>query len=253
MVEIIESVTEFRELRKSLGESIGFVPTMGNLHAGHCSLLEQSAKENSVTVLSIFVNRPQFDEHKDFDTYPSTFKNDVKNAASADYIFLPKEEDIYPRGYQYKVSADCEVANIMEGQSRQGHFDGVLTVVMKLLMIVKPDRAYFGKKDYQQLELLKRMVEDFFLDAEIIACDTVREESGLALSSRNSKLSEEEKYHAGLFPKILHNTELAVEEVKEQLKSYDFLIDYIREYEGRRFGAVRVGDIRLIDNIKIKR
>ena len=252
MVKVIESIAQFQKMRKSMNGSIGFVPTMGNLHSGHTSLLQTSIEENDTTVLSIFVNRPQFDEQQDFDTYPDTFEKDIAKAENIDYIFMPKEEEIYRGGYQYKLSSSHEVATVMEGQTRQGHFDGVLTVVMKLLMIVKPNKAYFGEKDYQQLKLVKGMVESFFLDTEIIACGTVREESGLAMSSRNNKLSQEQKYHAGLFPKILHNIELSTEEIKEQLRSYDFIVDYVREYEGRRFGAVRIGDIRLIDNIKLK-
>lgn len=249
-MKIFNSISKWRDLRPKLNDkSIGLVHTMGNLHAGHLSLLKRSIKENDITVLIIFVNPTQFDNKKDLDNYPTTFEQDIKLAkeAGVDYLLAPDYAQLYPCDYRYKIS-ETKLSQLMEGKSRPGHFDGVLTIVMKVLMIVKATRTYFGEKDFQQLQLVADMTKAFFLDTKIIPCKTIRDNNGLALSSRNSRLSSEQKEQANDFPKILA-AKKTLPEIIAELKAKGFIVDYVEEYAGRRFGAVRLGDVRLIDNI----
>jgi pantoate--beta-alanine ligase len=208
MTQVIELLTQWQALRKTLStKRVGFVPTMGNLHAGHASLLTKAKAENDITVLSIFVNPTQFNDPSDYDRYPKTLEDDIKIAQlyNIDYVLLPTHAQIYPDNYAYKISEN-KLSTQMEGQSRPGHFDGVLTVVMKLLSLVNPQRAYFGEKDYQQLLLIQGMVSAFFLDIDIVPCPTIRDTDGLALSSRNRFLSTTERALAAQFPKILQSS-----------------------------------------------
>lgn len=252
-MQIIESIAEWRHIRKQLGSeiSLGFVPTMGNLHQGHASLLQRSVQENQQTVLSIFVNPTQFNDQQDFTHYPKTLDQDlaIAKAAHVDYILLPNAAEIYPDHYTYKIT-EQQLSLPLEGTHRPGHFDGVLTVVMKLLCLVKAQRAYFGDKDQQQLQLVKGLTQAFFLDTDIIACATIRETSGLPLSSRNNRLSLEQKKQADNFAQIFHSG-LDCDAIKQQLISNGYHIDYLEDYQGRRYVAVRIGDVRLIDNIAI--
>lgn len=180
---------------------IGFVPTMGALHDGHLSLIRKSKEENDVTVVSIFVNFTQFNDKNDFNKYPNTLTEDLTKLRSlnVDYLFNPSFETLYPDKYSFKIVED-NLSNKLCGEHRPGHFNGVLTIVNKLFNIIKPTNAYFGEKDYQQYLLIKNMVEALFLDINVIASATVRENDGLAMSSRNTLLSKEDRILAAEFP-----------------------------------------------------
>lgn len=255
MKNIITSIVEWQTLRKEnyfAGKTVGLVPTMGNLHEGHRSLLKLSVQENNITVLSIFVNPTQFNNLNDLQHYPRTFEHDVQMAreVGVDFILAPEYHEIYPDDYRYKV---CEtgMSTLLCGKHRPGHFDGVLTVVLKLLLLTKPHRTYFGEKDYQQLKLVEGMVKAFFLDTKIIACKTIRDSAGLALSSRNHLLTSEQFELAQMFAKLL-SSGFSTEMIVNKLTEIGFDIDYIEEHFGRRFGAVKLGNVRLIDNIELK-
>lgn len=239
------------EFRKSLtGSSLGFVPTMGALHDGHASLIRRSAAENDKTLLSIFVNPAQFDDPKDLEQYPRTLEEDRRKAAQAgaDFLLLPEASEIYSDKYRYQV-AEKTFSKLLCGKNRPGHFEGVLTVVMKLLNIAAADRAYFGEKDYQQLVLVRDMAKAFFMNTEIIGLPTVRESDGLAMSSRNARLSEGERATAPGFYKIL-KTAAREEEAFSALNHAGFECEYVIDLDDRRFAAVRLGAVRLIDNVQ---
>jgi pantoate--beta-alanine ligase len=256
-VKIITSLQEWQLLRTNVGippvagRSIGFVPTMGALHPGHLSLVERSRTENETTVVSIFVNPTQFNNSTDFDKYPKTWDQDcaMLSAAGVDYLLAPDFANVYPDQFRFSVD-EKEYSRVLEGAHRPGHFKGVLTVVMKLLNLVQPTCAYFGEKDYQQLKLIEDMVQAFFMRTSIIACPTIREQDGLAMSSRNLRLSDQDREKAPLFYRVLKSNTPIVE-MKRQLEDAGFEIDYIEEYQGRRFGAAKLGDVRLIDNVEI--
>jgi pantoate--beta-alanine ligase len=231
--------------------TLGFVPTMGALHAGHLSLVERSRKENDFTLVSIFVNPTQFNDPKDLEKYPRTFENDLQilEAAGADFLLYPDFNSLYPDHYRYKLQEN-EVSRSLCGAHRPGHFDGVLSVVMKLFNIARADRAYFGEKDYQQLLLIQGMAEAFFMKTQVIGCTTVREKDELAMSSRNTLLTPAERKQAALFPEIL-SAAGSLDSIRSQLTQAGFEVDYIEEKFGRRFGAVRLGSVRLIDNFPL--
>ena len=197
--KIIHSLQEWKAFRRQQSPEarIGFVATMGNLHQGHASLIKKSKQDNDLTVMSLYVNPTQFDNSEDLTNYPRTMEDDflLASKSGADVILIPEYSELYVDDYNYKICEKKISAN-MEGAHRKGHFDGVLTVVMKLLILVRPQRAYFGEKDYQQLHLIKGMSEAFFLDIDIIGCPTVRDENGLAMSSRNNRLSKKEYQQA---------------------------------------------------------
>lgn len=239
--------------------SVGFVPTMGALHKGHQTLLEKSVAENQITVLSIFVNPTQFNDKKDFEKYPITMDADLALAAKAGVhvAFCPAYSSMYPDNYRYKI-LENEFSKQLCGKDRPGHFDGVLTVVMKLLNLVQPQKAYFGEKDYQQLQLIKGLTEAFFLPYEIVAVPTVREADGLAMSSRNVRLTADERAWAPTIHQVLTTAKTAQEafdsiqkDSQKQLKKIGVEVDYLEDHDGRRFAAIRVGEVRLIDNVKI--
>jgi pantoate--beta-alanine ligase len=245
--------SEFRDglVRGAAGPSIGFVPTMGALHAGHLALVESSQRDNDITVVSIFVNPTQFNQAPDLEHYPRTTEADLAalRACKADAVFMPDAASLYPDAYTYRVS-ESEFSRRLEGAHRPGHFDGVLTVVMKLLNIIRPTRAYFGEKDYQQLQLVRGMVDAFFLPLGIVACPTVREADGLAMSSRNTRLNPQQRAQApGLF-RVLQSAGSAAQ-AREQLQQLGFDVDYVEDLDGRRLGAARLGEVRLIDNVAI--
>lgn len=230
-------------------QKIGFVPTMGNLHAGHASLIERSKNENDLTVVSIYVNHTQFNQQSDYQLYPRTLEQDKALLAEfkVDYLLLPTEQVMYPDGYQVKLS-ETEISCELEGEYRPGHFDGMLTVVLKLLNLVRPTRAYFGEKDYQQLLLVKKMVQAMLLPIEIIGCPTLRADDYLALSSRNARLTEAQRQLAAYFPALLLS-ENSPSQITQQLSELGFKVDYIVEKWGRRLGAVWLDNVRLIDNV----
>ncbi len=251
-MKVISTPAEFIELRKSLKDSsIGFVPTMGSLHRGHMALVNKARSENNTCVVSIYLNETQFNDPQDLKSYPVSWDQDVEKLAKAevDYLFAPNFESMYPDRYRYQVH---EVKESLElcGKDRPGHFSGVLTVVLKLLNIVKPEKAYFGEKDFQQLQLIKGLVESFFLDTTIVSVATQRNDKGLALSSRNKKLSPQDLDKAEFFAQALQSGK-SVGELQECFTKKGIEVDYLTEKEGRRFAAVKVSDVRLIDNVEI--
>ncbi|TAK72359.1 MAG: pantoate--beta-alanine ligase [Gammaproteobacteria bacterium] len=253
-MKIVTTINDWQIIRQQLtGKSIGFVPTMGHLHAGHISLCERSRVENDITVVSIFVNPTQFNQGSDFQLYPRTIEQDKSLLVShqIDYLFLPDAESMYADHYEVQVT-ETALSHELEGEFRPGHFTGMLTVVLKLLNLVQAARAYFGEKDYQQLLLVKKMVAALFLPTEIIACETLRADDGLALSSRNSRLNAAQRQKAAHFPHLLQS-DAAIEKIIAQLQALGFKVDYIADQWQRRLGAVWLDDVRLIDNISIKK
>lgn len=240
-----------RRRQTRAGITLGVVPTMGALHDGHLSLVRRSRAENDRTLVTIFVNPTQFDDPKDLSAYPRTLDDDVAvlQAEGADFVLVPAAADLYPDGYRYRV-IEMERSRELEGAFRPGHFDAVLTVVLKLLQIAAADRAYFGEKDWQQLTLVQGMARAFFLPTAIIACPTVREASGLAMSSRNRRLSEEDRRKAPDLHRVLSSASTA-DEAERDLMADGFSVDYVEDREARRLAAVRLGDVRLIDNVPL--
>ncbi len=232
--------------------SIGFVPTMGSLHRGHLSLVRYSLKENDYTVVSIFLNPTQFNNPDDLKHYPREIERDqiLLEKAGVDALLLPDYGQIYNDDYRYQV-IETEFSKKLCYASRPGHFDGVLTVVLKLLNIVQASRAYFGEKDYQQFQLIKDMARAFFLPTVIVPCPTIRESDGLAASSRNLNLTAVERKLAPKFVRRLRS-EQAVQNVIAGLETDGFRVDYVEDIGDRRFGAVYLGPVRLIDNIELK-
>ena len=233
-------------------ESIGFVPTMGALHEGHAALVKASARQNTFTVASIFVNPTQFNSGDDLKNYPRTLEKDLAllKLAGADLVFTPKYETLYPDNYRYKVTED-HLSRTLCGEHRPGHFDGVLTVVTKLLNLVRPQRAYFGEKDYQQLQLIKDLVANLFLPVDVIAVPTVREHDGLAMSSRNQRLSAAERKVAPRLFSIISTAKTSTAAALA-LESEGFKVDYVQDLRGRRFAAAHLGQVRLIDNVLLE-
>lgn len=260
---------------KKAGRKLGFVPTMGALHQGHISLVEESVKRADVTVASVFVNPTQFGPGEDFDRYERDYEGDVEKLVRCDvnYLFYPDISDIYPDGFQTTVSVGT-LGDCLCGPFRPGHFDGVATVVLKLFNIVCPDFAVFGRKDYQQLKIIQKMVRDFDMDIEIVEMPIVREPDGLAMSSRNAYLGAEQRVRAAAVNKALREVgkkfKSGCDDCQILLAGADRVlrmaqindIDYIeirdpetlelrhRAVEGDVVAlAVRVGETRLIDNI----
>ncbi len=268
------------QARQARAESriIGLVPTMGALHAGHLSLIERARRECSPVIASIFVNPKQFSPNEDFSKYPRTFESDSEKLQSAgvDSLFAPEPSEIYPNGFSTYVNVDG-LSDRLEGRSRPGHFRGVTTVVMKLLQIVQPNFAYFGRKDAQQSRLITQMARDLNLDTGIVVCPPVREPDGLALSSRNVYLSGEERKSATVLYRALNaaKSEL-VAGVRDGLQLRDVLqrtlgaerharVDYAEIVDAELFDpivrvnkpcyvllAVFIGKTRLIDNLYIE-
>lgn len=251
-MQVLKKIAEWQKCRKALGSSsLGFVPTMGALHGGHLSLVQKSLSENDSTIVSIFVNPTQFNDVLDLNTYPRVVEQDLAllQKEGVDYVFVPSVDEIYPEDDHFRMT-ESKISHGLCGTSRPGHFDGVLTVVLKFLNIVAPTRAYFGEKDFQQFLLIKSMVEYFFLPIEIVPVPTAREKDGLAMSSRNLLLKDQQRKLAGQFSWILHNA-VTVKEAKEQMLAAGMTPDYLEERYGRRFASVKIGDVRLIDNVQI--
>jgi pantoate--beta-alanine ligase len=252
-VRIADDLATWREMRAGLAGRIGFVPTMGALHRGHAALVERCVSENDHTVLSIYLNPTQFNNPADLERYPRTLEADLAMARElgVDAVLLPRYQDLYADGYRFRVE-EHGFSSELCGAHRPGHFTGVLTVVMKLLNLVRPDRAYFGEKDYQQLQLITDMCGTFFLDVEIVPCATVRESDGLALSSRNALLDPAGRRLAPRFHELLCS-DRSDEHVRRELSALGFTVDYVETRGSRRFGAVVVDckdrQVRLIDNV----
>lgn len=252
-MNVFHSVADWRQVRAGqdfTGRTVGFVPTMGALHAGHRALLERARAENDHVVLSIFVNPTQFNDPADLARYPRTLAADMALAEGlVDDVLAPPAAELYPDDYRYRVT-EGELSRRWEGAHRPGHFDGVLTVVLKLLNLVQPDRAYFGEKDWQQLQLVRQMVGAFFIPVEIITCSTIRDFDGLALSSRNGLLSGPARRHASIFPLVLRSAPNAASAAGE-LHAAGFKVDYVADHDGVRLGAVHLENVRLIDNVRL--
>lgn len=231
--------------------TVGFVPTMGALHQGHISLVKKAQLENDIVVVSIYLNATQFDNKDDLKNYPSTIEDDISilDKMDIDYLFIPNYENIYPDNFVFQVE-EKSFSKKLCGESREGHFTGMLTVVLKLLNIVNPRRAYFGEKDRQQLLLIQGMVDAFFMNVEIIGVPTVRDNNGLAMSSRNIRLSPNGRNSAILFPVLLKSNK-SDSEIIDELNNSGFITDYVETIDGIRYGAVFIDNVRLIDNVKI--
>jgi pantoate--beta-alanine ligase len=248
--KVVKTTTEYQVLHKSLRNlSIGFVPTMGALHEGHLTLMRKAKAENDKVVVSVFVNPTQFNNPEDLKKYPRTLEKDLEliSSVGVDYLFYPEINEMYPDDYRYKVTENS-FSKMLCGAHRPGHFDGVLSIVMKLFNIIKPTRAYFGEKDYQQLKLIEGMVESFFMDVEVVAVPIVRDEMGLALSSRNQRLSPAGISKAQKFAKILKQDK-TLEEIKNELLTHDIEVEYLEYHDNRKYAAVHIEGVRLIDNI----
>jgi pantoate--beta-alanine ligase len=246
-VKIIQTIGELRDAPRQ--GTVGLVPTMGAFHAGHLALFRAARSENDIVVASLFVNPAQFGTDEDLATYPRDEGHDAELAAAAgvDILFAPAAGELYPPGFQTWVDVE-ELGRILEGELRPGHFRGVATVCLKLFNIVGPDRAYFGQKDAQQVAVVKRMVRDLDLGVEVRIVPTVRDEDGLALSSRNAYLSAEERERALALPRALATQD--PQAARAQLNGLD--VDYIEvaDFEPRVLAAaVRIGKTRLIDNV----
>jgi pantoate--beta-alanine ligase len=254
-MKVVETATELARLRREreTGDT-GFVPTMGALHEGHLSLLARARAGNARVWASLFVNPAQFNDPADLAGYPRPAEEDLRllRDAGCDLVFLPRESDIYPDGYRYRVMEN-DLSRRFCGAGRPGHFDGVLTVVLKLLLLVRPERAYFGEKDFQQLQLVDGMARAFFLDTEIVACPLVREPDGLAMSSRNRLLTAEERARAPDFHRLLARSipgQQSADDTAAELALAGFAVEYVADHAGRRLAAVRLGKVRLIDNVE---
>lgn len=273
---IIDNIEKLKDTISSTDGEIGFVPTMGSLHDGHISLIKKAREENKVVVVSIFVNPTQFLVGEDLDKYPKKDEADKKicELCGVDYLFMPDINTMYGKD-EVLIKAPSLSSFILEGEKRPGHFDGVLQIVLKLFNIVKPNNAYFGKKDAQQLSLIEQMVKNLYLDINIVPCDIVREKDGLAFSSRNIYLSKEERVESlkisqsiKLAAKMVGNKETRVDKIickmTEVLSSKSIEIEYIsitnREFKSINtidvkksiiLVAVKIGSTRLIDNIWI--
>lgn len=274
----MEIITDIAALRARLNteRSIGFVPTMGNLHEGHLSLVTLTQQHAHCTVVSLFVNRLQFAPHEDFDRYPRTQENDCLLLAKegVDIVFSPNEETLYPTLQDFQLSLPAS-ADILEGAFRPGFFRGVTTVVLKLFNIVQPSIAVFGKKDYQQLFLVRSMIEQLNLPIALIAGETIRQQDGLALSSRNGYLTTPERTEASQLYQTLNqikhaikagerNFELLEETAKQQLNQRNWKVDYLSVMQRNTLlpatshatelvilGAAWLGTTRLIDNLEV--
>jgi pantoate--beta-alanine ligase len=247
----MKTVRTSAELREALdsGGDAGFVPTMGAFHAGHVALFEQARRENDMVVVSLLVNPAQFGAGEDLATYPRNEETDARVAeqAGVDILFVPSAEEIYPPGFQTWVEVE-ELGRGLEGEHRPGHFRGVATVCLKLFNLVRPRRAYFGQKDAQQAAVIKQMVRDLGLGLEIRVVPTVRDPDGLALSSRNTYLSPEERQAALALPQALQTKDPA--KARAALNGVE--VDYLEvaDFEPRVLAAaIRVGKTRLIDNV----
>lgn len=276
-----ETITTIRSLRTALlpwrekGETVGFVPTMGALHKGHLALVAASRKACKRTVASIFVNPLQFGPSEDLAKYPRPLAEDRKmlEEAGCDLLYAPDAKEMYPEGFAARIDPGL-LATVLEGEFRPGHFSGVVTVVAKLLLQAMPDVAFFGEKDYQQLLIVRRLVRDLNIPVQIAAVPLVRDTDGLALSSRNAYLSIEQRKQAANFPKILNETVAALAQGqpitaalktgREKLTQAGFKLDYLELRDAgtlapahdltlpvRLLAAVRIGPVRLIDNVAV--
>ncbi len=277
-MQIYKTIAETREAlaEEALQKKIGFVPTMGALHKGHLSLVERCHSESDLTVVSIYVNPTQFGPQEDLNHYPRNLEKDIDLLRNyhVDIVFTPDDVQMYPEGYCTWVQVEG-LSDILCGASRPGHFRGVATIVLKLMHIVNPKLMFMGMKDYQQIIVLEKMIEDLNLETKIVRCPIVREPDGLAMSSRNSYLTPDERQRATCLIKALKNAQkmvnegyldssILISEAENIIKQSDGRIDYIKIVDGstlqelpevrsgsRMMLAVYIGNTRLIDNIEL--
>lgn len=218
---IVKHIKDLHKLLKNHAGRIGFVPTMGALHQGHISLIEQSIAENPLTVCSIFVNPTQFNDKKDFDKYPNTIEEDIKklSLAQTDILFLPEVDEMYPEGIENTLQyAIGYLDTVLDGKFRPGHFNGVTAIVHKLLQAVTPTHLYMGEKDFQQCLVVKHLIDQYNISVELVTCPTLREPNGLAMSSRNTRLSPEARQKASAIFEAMNETK-----AHQQMNSFEFL------------------------------
>lgn len=277
---ILKTIKEVKKALKELctnSQSIGFVPTMGALHEGHASLVSRSVDENAVTAVSIFVNPIQFNNENDLKNYPVTIENDIEllEGLNCDIVFIPDKKEIYPVPVNEKYDFG-QLERVMEGKFRPGHFNGVAVVVKRLFEIVEPNKAYFGEKDFQQLAIIKRLVKIIGSDIQIVPCPTLREDDGLAMSSRNRRLTEEQRANAAIISVVLKDLKelLKVMPVKEAInksitrvnETEHMKVEYLEIVDDESLKPVNstkngkgiiacmaafCGEVRLIDNYRI--
>ncbi|MCF4097968.1 pantoate--beta-alanine ligase [Maritalea mediterranea] len=279
-MQIVRSIAELRAVRKAWhaeGKIIGFVPTMGALHAGHLSLVEAAKAQSDKVMVSIFVNPTQFNDPKDLESYPRTEATDLEKLKplDVDLVYMPDADEMYAAGFATKVQVEG-LADCLCGATRPGHFDGVATVVTKLFLQSGADKAFFGEKDYQQLQVIRRLVADLNIDIDVIGCPIMREQDGLAMSSRNVRLSDEARAIAPALHNIMEKCILdvqagksideAIVEAKLRLAEAGFgQVDYfefrdnadlvlldILDRPARLFAAVFLDNVRLIDNLEVQ-
>lgn len=276
ILNTVSDLRAFLTLARGNRKTVGFVPTMGNLHQGHLDLVNKASDITDIVVVSIFVNPMQFGPHEDFDAYPRTLKADCEalNNHPCDAVFAPTVREVYPKGVNTEIDLPS-LSTILCGHHRPGHFKGVATVVTKLLNIVQPDVAVFGNKDYQQLQVIQTMVADLLIPVTIVGADTTREPNGLAMSSRNAYLSAEEKETAAMLYATLKRIEDALrsdsqvsttlKQEKERLTAAGFVLDYLEIRDAQDLSksyveadsavilvAAKLGRARLIDNLVIE-
>lgn len=274
MIKIVRSISEMKKIRSSLQGSVGFIPTMGALHEGHLSLV-QNAQNNDTVIVSIYVNPSQFGENEDLDSYPRNLQKDVDKLSKfkVDYVFCPTSVEMYPNGYKTWISVD-EITQILCGASRPTHFKGVTTIVSKLINIVKPDFMYMGLKDFQQIVVLETMINDLNFDTKIVRCPIIREDDGLAKSSRNEYLDQSERKNAVCLSQSLlsakqsanigDDAQILITLIGEKIRKNNGKIDYIKivntntlensailDENSHIILAVFMGKTRLIDNMKL--
>lgn len=280
IIETIAALRTYLDEQRAAGKTIGFVPTMGFLHEGHLSLIRCAKAEHEVVVVSDFVNPTQFAPNEDFDSYPRDIDRDEELAmsAGADVIFYPSVEEMYPMGSSTFVETEGHITQVLCGASRPSHFRGVTTVVAMLFNIVQPDKAYFGQKDAQQAAVLIKMVRDLHMNLEIVVCPIIREEDGLAMSSRNTYLSDEERQQSvvlhqslllakSMFDQGEQRVAVLTEAIRNKINEMSLAdIDYVSLFDFPSLTdidevgqealiaiAVRFGKTRLIDNIILKK
>ena len=282
-MQVFHTISGLRESltgHRAQGQTIGFVPTMGNLHDGHLALIKQAKQSNNVVVCSIFVNALQFGLNEDWDKYPRTYESDCEKLRSmgCDYLFFPDDKEMYPNGLDTQSRVICPtMTDVLCGASRPGHFEGVTTVVSKLFNIVQPDEAIFGIKDYQQLAVIRRMAEDLCMPVKITSAPIHRETDGLAMSSRNSYITQEERPKVTVLKQVLEQIASKIDagdqdfaslefEAKAVIESQGFKVDYVTISNSKTLqpaaiddrditvlGAMFTKSARLIDNISLKK
>ena len=267
----IFDIRNFVNDNKKLNKTIAFVPTMGSLHDGHVALIENAKKYADIVIVNIFVNKAQFNDLKDYELYPQNLENDLKilSNTSADAVFAPSNLEIYDENFSFKI-VPTSMVDCLCAKDRVGHFDGVALIIAKLFNIINPNYAFFGEKDFQQLAIIKKLVKDLNFNIEILSVETVREPSGLALSSRNQRLSADNKIKASMIYKVLNEIKInpkIIEEKKRELlengfEKIDYLeirnednlklnMDFISQKKRRIFIAFYLGGVRLIDNLSL--